>query len=94
MFADFRASEKESEKELGKRIEEKTMRFGIGQPEIDAVADCIRKGELARFQVGANGRIARCEKELAAIAEQYPVFYPQVKKRYDRICAGERDLYF
>ena len=34
------------------------------------------------------------EKELAAIAEQYPVFYPQVKKRYDRICAGERDLYF
>ena len=34
------------------------------------------------------------ERELAAIAEQYPVFYPQVKKRYDRICAGERDLYF
>ena len=44
------------------------MRFGIGQPEIDAVADCIRKGELARFQVGKNGRIARCEKELAALS--------------------------
>ena len=38
------------------------MRFGIGQPEIDAVADCIRKGELARLQVGKNGRIALCEK--------------------------------
>ena len=64
MFAGFRASEKGN----GNRIKEKTMRFGIGQPEIDAVADCIRKGELARFQVGANGRIARCEKELAAMS--------------------------
>lgn len=44
------------------------MRFGIGQPEIDAVTDCIRKGELARFQVGADGRIARCERELAKMS--------------------------
>lgn len=34
------------------------------------------------------------ESELAAIKEQYPLFFPQVKARYDRICAGERDLYF
>ena len=47
------------------------MRFGIGQPEIDAVADCIRKGELARFQVGKNGRLARCEKELAARVDSF-----------------------
>lgn len=44
------------------------MRFGIGQPEIDAVTDCIRKGELARFQVGTDGRIARCERELAKMS--------------------------
>lgn len=44
------------------------MRFGMGQPEIDAVADCIRKGELSRFQSGANGRIARCEKALAEMS--------------------------
>lgn len=42
--------------------------------------------------------VAACEpvleKELAEIAEQFPKFFPQVKARYDRICAGERDLYF
>lgn len=34
------------------------------------------------------------EAELAAIKEQYPKFYPVVMDRYNRICAGERDLYF
>ena len=32
--------------------------------------------------------------ELAAIQENYPKFYPQILDRYNRICAGERDLYF
>ena len=34
------------------------------------------------------------EAELAAIKEQYPKFYPVIMERYNRICAGERDLYF
>ena len=42
--------------------------------------------------------IAACtpviEKELAEIKEMYPQFFPQVQKRYEQICAGERDLYF
>lgn len=32
--------------------------------------------------------------ELAAIEAQMPKFYPSVKAHYDRIAAGERDLYF
>lgn len=42
--------------------------------------------------------IAACEPvinaELAAIKEMYPKFYPVVLERYNRIVAGERDLYF
>jgi len=42
--------------------------------------------------------VALCEpvlaSELAAIRETYPVFYPHVLDRYNRIKAGERDLYF
>lgn len=34
------------------------------------------------------------QAELAAIKETYPLFFPQVLDRYNRICAGERDLYF
>jgi 2-iminoacetate synthase len=34
------------------------------------------------------------QKELKAIEETYPLFYPNVLERYNRICAGERDLYF
>lgn len=34
------------------------------------------------------------EAELAAIKETYPKFFPNVLERYNRICAGERDLYF
>lgn len=34
------------------------------------------------------------KSELAAIAKSYPKFYPQVLDRYNKICAGERDLYF
>ncbi len=44
------------------------MRFGIGQPEIDAVADCINRGCLTRFQSGKNGYLARAERELAEMA--------------------------
>lgn len=32
--------------------------------------------------------------ELKAIQETYPKFYPNVLDRYNRICSGERDLYF
>ncbi len=32
--------------------------------------------------------------ELAAIEADMPQFYPSVKEQYDRIAAGERDLYF
>ena len=32
--------------------------------------------------------------ELAEIRDQLPVFYPVVKEHYDRIAAGERDLFF
>lgn len=32
--------------------------------------------------------------ELAGIKEMYPKFYPEVFDRYERICNGERDLYF
>ena len=42
--------------------------------------------------------IAACtpviEKELAEIKEMYPKFFPQVQKRYEQICSGERDLFF
>lgn len=34
------------------------------------------------------------EKELAAIKEMYPKFFPTVLEHYNRIAAGERDLYF
>lgn len=34
------------------------------------------------------------EAELAAIKEMYPKFYPVVLEHYNRIAAGERDLYF
>ena len=34
------------------------------------------------------------QSELAAIKEMYPKFFPQVLERYNRIAAGERDLYF
>ncbi|MBR0057278.1 MAG: [Kiritimatiellae bacterium] len=34
------------------------------------------------------------DAELAAIKEMYPKFYPVVMDRYNRICNGERDLYF
>ncbi len=34
------------------------------------------------------------KSELAAIEANYPKFYPQVLNRYNKICAGERDLYF
>ncbi len=41
---------------------------------------------------------ALCEpvlnKELAAIEATLPMFYPTVKEHYDRICKGERDLFF
>ncbi len=41
---------------------------------------------------------ALCEpvlnKELAAIEATLPKFYPTVKEHYDRICKGERDLFF
>lgn len=41
---------------------------------------------------------ALCEpvlnKELAAIETSLPKFYPTVKEHYDRICKGERDLFF
>jgi hypothetical protein len=32
--------------------------------------------------------------ELAEIEQQIPKFYPTVKAHYDRIAAGERDLFF
>ena len=32
--------------------------------------------------------------ELEAIKSSLPVFYPTVKEHYDRICQGERDLFF
>jgi 2-iminoacetate synthase len=34
------------------------------------------------------------DKELAAIEAGLPMFYPTVKEHYDRICRGERDLFF
>ena len=34
------------------------------------------------------------QRELDAIREQLPAFFPAVRERYDRIAAGERDLYF
>lgn len=41
---------------------------------------------------------AACEpvikRELAEIQQNLPKFYPTVKEHYDRICAGERDLFF
>lgn len=39
--------------------------FGIGEEEIEAVADTIRKGFLTRFQSGTQGYLARAERELA-----------------------------
>ena len=42
--------------------------------------------------------VALCEpvlnKELEAIRTDLPKFYPTVKEHYDRICKGERDLFF
>jgi len=34
------------------------------------------------------------QQELREIEATLPVFYPAVKKAYDKICAGERDLFF
>ncbi len=34
------------------------------------------------------------QSELTAIEKDLPAFYPSVKEYYDRICQGERDLYF
>ncbi len=39
--------------------------FGIGEPEINAVAETIRKGWLTRFQGKTEGYLAQCERELA-----------------------------
>lgn len=40
--------------------------FGIGEEEINAVADTIRKGNLTRFQGGTTGYLAQAERDLAA----------------------------
>ena len=40
--------------------------FGIGEPEINAVAETIRKGWLTRFQGKTEGYLAQCERELAS----------------------------
>ena len=39
--------------------------FEIGQAEIDAVADTIRRGILTRFQGGTEGYLARSERAIA-----------------------------
>lgn len=39
--------------------------FGIGEAEINAVADTIRRGILTRFQGGTEGYLARSERALA-----------------------------
>ena len=39
--------------------------FGIGEAEINAVADTIRRGVLTRFQGGTEGYLARSERALA-----------------------------
>ncbi|MBO5688313.1 MAG: DegT/DnrJ/EryC1/StrS family aminotransferase [Lentisphaeria bacterium] len=39
--------------------------FGIGEEEINAVADTIRKGVLTRFQGGTEGYLAQAERDLA-----------------------------
>jgi len=44
------------------------MRFGIGEEEIEAIADTIRKGVLTRFQGGTEGYLARSERALAQMA--------------------------
>lgn len=41
------------------------MRFGIGEEEIEAVADTIRRGVLTRFQGGTEGYLAKSERALA-----------------------------
>ncbi len=40
--------------------------FTIGEEEINAVADTIRKGLLTRFQAGTEGYLAQSERDLAA----------------------------
>lgn len=42
--------------------------FGIGEEEINAVAETIRKGWLTRFQAGTEGYLAQSERELAKLA--------------------------
>lgn len=42
--------------------------FGIGEAEINAVADTIRRGVLTRFQGGTEGYLARSERALAEMA--------------------------
>ena len=39
--------------------------FGIGEEEINAVADTIRRGVLTRFQGGTEGYLARSERAIA-----------------------------
>lgn len=41
--------------------------FGIGEPEINAVAEVIRSGSLTRFQAGTDGYLAKSERELAKL---------------------------
>ena len=49
--------------------------------------------DFASAETQAVGQ-ALLEKELAAVSEQQPGIYPQLKAAYDRIAAGERDIYF
>lgn len=42
--------------------------FGIGEEEINAVADTIRRGILTRFQGGTEGYLAKSERALAEMA--------------------------
>lgn len=44
------------------------MMFGIGEEEINAVAETIRKGWVTRFQSGTEGYLAKSERELAKMA--------------------------
>ena len=39
--------------------------FEIGQEEIDAVVDTLKRGVLSRFQGGTTGYLAQAERDLA-----------------------------
>ncbi|MBQ9344096.1 MAG: [Kiritimatiellae bacterium] len=49
--------------------------------------------DFASPETAAVGQ-ALIDQELAQVAKRQPVAYPQLKAYYDRIAAGERDLYF